>query len=95
MVGVPLEGDWIANRVRGAKIYSPNGNSLTIEDDNLGTEVGMVIHRDKLDQFLAKLAEDDGAEVRTGVTVTDLLWNGEDVGGVKIRDSKDKSNMIK
>jgi len=94
MVGVPLEGDWIANRVRGAKIYSPNGNSLTIEDDNLGTEVGMVIHRDKLDQFLAKLAEDDGAEVRTGVTVTDLLWNGEYVGGVKIRDSNGKESEI-
>ncbi len=86
MVGVEVEGDWVVNRVRGARIYSPNGTCLTVDDDNLGTEVGAVISRAGLDQHLADLAADAGAEVRTGTTVTELLRDGDAVTGVCIRN---------
>ncbi|HIH79043.1 MAG TPA: NAD(P)/FAD-dependent oxidoreductase, partial [Candidatus Poseidoniia archaeon] len=86
MIGVKVEGDWVTNRVRGARIYSPNGTCLTVDDDNLGTEVGAVISRAGLDQHLADLAADAGAEVRTGTTVTELLRDGDAVTGVCIRN---------
>ena len=94
MIGVVVEGDWVLNRVRGARIYSPNGTCLTIDDDNLGTEVGAVISRTGLDQHLAQLAADAGAEVRTGVTVTGLLRDGDAVTGVRLRNSDGSSEEL-
>ena len=95
MIGVEVEGDWVTNRVRGARIYSPNGTCLTVDDDNLGTEVGAVISRTGLDQHLAKLAADAGAEVRISTAVIGLLHNGDTVTGVCIRNPNGSSEELR
>ena len=64
---IPIDDYWISKKVKGAKIYSPNGSCLVVEDDNLGTEVGLVIDRVKFDQTVADLAVKAGAECRVGL----------------------------
>ena len=71
-VGLPLDGDWLTNRVKGAKIVSPNGTTLTIDDEDMGTEIGMVIERDRFDKALARMAVDEGADLRVKTRVTGI-----------------------
>lgn len=84
-VGIPLEDYWISNQVKGAKIVSPNGTTLTIDDDDFGTEIGMVIERDKFDHALARQAIGAGAQVRVKTRATRILYDGEGrVSGVEV-----------
>ncbi len=82
---IPLDDDWATNHVKGAKIYAPSGECLTVDDDNLGAEVGLVIERDRFDQALARLAMDAGAEYQLRATVTGLVINDGVVRGVRVR----------
>lgn len=83
-VDIPLDKEWITNRVKGAKIVSPNGTTLVIDDDDFGEEVGMVIERDKFDKTLARLAVEEGAEIRVKTRATELLYDEEGkIRGVK------------
>ncbi len=85
-VGIPMdEQDWITNRVKGAKIVSPDGTTLHIDDSDMGTEIGMVIERDKFDKALARMAVDVGAHIR--VKTRAVCINRDDEGrvcGVKV-----------
>ena len=40
---LPYNRKWIATEVKGAKIFSPNGTELTIEEASAGNEVGIVL----------------------------------------------------
>ena len=81
---IPIDDYWISKEVKGAKIYSPNGSRLVVEDDNLGTEVGLVIDRVKFDQTVADLAVKAGAECRVGVFVKSLIIENNTVKGVEV-----------
>lgn len=84
-VGIPLDGDWLTNRVKGAKIISPNGTTLTIDDEDMGTEIGMVIERDRFDKALARMAVDAGADLRVKTRVTRINHDDEgQVCGVRV-----------
>ncbi|RLF67629.1 MAG: NAD(P)/FAD-dependent oxidoreductase [Thermoplasmata archaeon] len=64
-LGIKPKSEWIANEVKGARIYAPSGDYITLEASMAGSEVGYVLHRDKFDQYLAKMAVDAGSELYT------------------------------
>ena len=45
---MPFDQKWVGREVKGAKIFSPNGTELTIEEAHAGNEVGIVLERDAL-----------------------------------------------
>jgi len=64
-LGIKPKSEWIANEVKGARIHAPSGDYITLEASMAGSEVGYVLHRDKFDQYLAKMAVDAGSELYT------------------------------
>ena len=60
---IPYESKWVAQEVKGAKIISPCGNVLKIDEKHAGNEVGIVLERDAFDKACAKLAAKAGAEI--------------------------------
>jgi len=60
-VAIPLNANFIQNRLRGARFYSPSGLSFTVERKE---DVACVIDRTKFDKFLAQQATRAGAEIK-------------------------------
>ena len=56
-VGIVLDRRWIAHEVEGAKIISPGGSTLHIDDRHAGDHVGTVIERDLFDKAVDRLAD--------------------------------------
>jgi digeranylgeranylglycerophospholipid reductase len=81
--GITPDEKWITHRVKGAKIVSPDGSKLHIDEKIAGKEVGMVIERDIFDKELAKDAAKAGAKIMVKTAATGLLWEGDKVAGVK------------
>ena len=81
-----LEGKrWIASKMDGAKIYSPDGTLVTLSKEMAGNETGYVVYRDIFDQELARRAVKAGAKILMRAEATDLLRNGEKITGLKVR----------
>src|SRR6266568_2643767 len=51
---LPFDRKWVGREVKGAKIFSPNGTELTIEEAHAGNEVGIVLERDAFDKAVVK-----------------------------------------
>jgi digeranylgeranylglycerophospholipid reductase len=81
--GITPDEKWITHRVKGAKIVSPDGSTLHIDEKIAGKEVGMVIERDIFDQEMAKEAAKAGAKIMIKTAATDLLWDDQKVAGIK------------
>jgi digeranylgeranylglycerophospholipid reductase len=46
-----LEGKrWIATKMEGARVFSPNGTKITLSAEYAGNETGYVVYRDIFDQ---------------------------------------------
>ena len=73
-VGIKPDGSWLVHRVKGAKIISPDGSTLCIDERIAGKEVGMVIERDLFDKELAKDAARAGADIMVKTSAIGLLW---------------------
>lgn len=84
-VGIQPSSKWIANEVKGAKITSPDGSSLYIDEKIAGREVGTVIERDIFDMELAKDAVKAGAETMLKTSVYGLIQENGKVIGVKAK----------
>lgn len=82
-IGMEIHENFIRNRVRGVKIYSPNTKIVfSIQGD------GVVLERERFGRFLIKSAVNSGAEVRTSTYATKPLVNGDSVIGVELFDLK-------
>jgi digeranylgeranylglycerophospholipid reductase len=81
--GITPSDKWITHRVKGAKIVSPDGSTLHIDEKYAGKEVGMVIERDIFDQELAKEAAKAGAKIMVKTSAVDLIKEDNKVCGVK------------
>ncbi len=81
-VGIKESESWLVHRVKGAKIVSPDGSILYIDEKIAGKEVGMVIERDVFDKELAKDAARAGADVMVKTTATGLLKENDKILGV-------------
>ncbi len=89
-----LEGKrWIASKMDGAKIYSPNGTLVTLSKEVAGNETGYVVYRDIFDQELARRAVKAGAKILMRAEVTDLLKDGGKISGVKVRQFNEEFNI--
>jgi len=73
---------WIANRMDGARIYSPDGTMVKLAADKAGNETGYVIYRDIFDQEIARSAVKAGAELRLNTETTGLLQKDGKIIGV-------------
>lgn len=81
-----LEGRrWIANKMDGARIYSPDGTMVKLSAEIAGNETGYVVYRDIFDQELARSAVKAGAEIMMKTEVTGLLKENEKITGVKVK----------
>ena len=79
-----LEGKrWIAGKMDGARIYSPDKTCVTLSADQAGNETGYVIYRDIFDQELARIAIKAGAEYMMNTKATGLIKEGDKIKGVK------------
>ncbi|GAG29917.1 unnamed protein product, partial [marine sediment metagenome] len=81
-----LEGKrWIAGKMDGARIYSPDRTCVTLSADQAGNETGYVVYRDIFDQELAKSAMKAGAKFMMNTQATGLLKEGDKIKGVKAK----------
>jgi len=84
-VGIEPSSKWIANEVDGARIISPNGTVLEVDESKAGNECGYVIHRDIFDMSLAQQAAAAGAEIMVKTSATGLIRDDGIIAGVRAR----------
>ncbi len=81
-----LEGKrWIATKMEGARIFSPNGTKITLSAEYAGNETGYVVYRDIFDQELARGAVQKGAEIMLNTCATSLLKKDGKIKGITAR----------
>ena len=80
-----LEGtDWIATKMDGAKIYSPNDTRVTLSKEMAGNETGYVVYRDRFDKELARQAGKAGADLLLKTEAISLLRKNDEISGIKV-----------
>jgi digeranylgeranylglycerophospholipid reductase len=78
-----LEGTrWIASKMDGAKIFSPDGTLVTLSKEIAGNETGYVVHRDIFDKELSRRASKAGADIMLNTQVTGLLKKNGKINGI-------------
>lgn len=78
-----LEGKrWIATKMEGARIISPNGTTITLSAEFAGNETGYVVYRDIFDQELARGAAQKGAEIMLDTNAVSLLKKEGKIKGI-------------
>jgi digeranylgeranylglycerophospholipid reductase len=81
-----LEGKrWIAAKMNGARIFSPNGTKVTLSAEYAGNETGYVVYRDIFDQELARGAAQKGAEIMLNTCAINLLKKDGKIKGITAR----------
>ncbi len=81
-----LEGTrWIAGRMDGAHIYSPDRTCVTLSAEQAGNETGYVIYRDIFDQELARQAIKAGAKFMMNTQATGLIKDKGKIKGVNAK----------
>lgn len=86
-----LEGKrWMAGRMDGARIYSPDKTCVTLAAEQAGNETGYVVYRDIFDQELARRAIKAGAEFMMNTKATGLIKDGDKIKGVKAEHFDEK-----
>ncbi|HKZ99581.1 MAG TPA: NAD(P)/FAD-dependent oxidoreductase [Thermoplasmata archaeon] len=90
---LPFDRKWVGREVKGAKIFSPNGTELTIEEKHAGNEVGIVLERDAFDKAVAKEAAKAGADIWVKTTATAILKDDGWVRGVRVKQLEEEFNV--
>lgn len=81
-----IEGKrWIASKMDGARIYSPNKTCVTIGAEMAGNETGYVLYRDIFDQELARLSIRAGAKYMMNTKAISLIKKGGKIKGIKAK----------
>ena len=71
---IKLDESWIRQRIKGARIFVPNGKHVLI------TGEGYAIDRAAFDQSIAKLAKEAGAEIRLETAVSGMEKREDEQG---------------
>lgn len=69
-IGVPTQGPYILNNVKGARFFSPSGFSFTIEKSK---PIACIVNRSLFDKFLAQKANEAGARINLDFKVQDII----------------------
>lgn len=72
---------WVAQKINGAKLYAPNGQSCIMNAGAIGD--GYILERRLFDAFICEEAVKIGADILTKANVHDLLIDGHKLLGVK------------
>ncbi len=84
--GIRPEKMFIANEVKGARIYGPSERKpIILQSEKAGNEVGYVLERDKFDKHLAALAAKEGASVWVKSPAMDVIRENGRIAGAKIK----------
>jgi digeranylgeranylglycerophospholipid reductase len=70
---------WIENNISDVMFHSPSGKRVELNFK----QVGYILNRKLFDYDLAQMAVKAGAELHTKTYVSDLLWDGDKISGVK------------
>ena len=84
-IGLQPSRRWIAHEVDGARIISPDGSFVSVDEAKAGDESGYIINRDAFDKELAMKAAKSGVDVMVKTYATALLKDGGKVAGARIR----------
>ena len=84
-IGLEPSKRWIAHEVDGARILSPSGKYVEVDEAKAGDESGYVINRDNFDKILAVKAAKAGADVMVKTYATGLLKKDGKVAGARIK----------
>lgn len=76
---------WIASKMDGARIYSPDKTCVTLSAELAGNETGYVIYRDIFDQELARQAAKAGTKIMINTQALKLLYKEKKIIGVKAK----------
>jgi len=81
-----LDGDrWIAGRMDGARIFSPDGTMVVLSAEMAGNETGYVVYRDIFDQELAKRAAQAGVKIMMNTQALGLIKEDGKIKGIKVK----------
>lgn len=80
---------WIDAEIKGSRVYSPDGTSITISENHEPDEVGFILDRKIFDRALAREAAQAGAEIFIKTSATGLLKRDGVPCGVHARSSGD------
>lgn len=83
-IGLEPSNRWIAHEVDGARIISPDGSCLEVDEKLAGNECGYVIERDIFDRELAKRAVSSGADLMVRTSATGLLFENGRASGANL-----------
>jgi len=83
----PLPKGIIENEYRGAIFYSPKGNKFEVEFDS---PVTCTVHREKLDNYIAKLAVQAGAKIQLRTRVESLVFKDTHIEAVQVKQSEER-----
>lgn len=76
---------WIANKMEGARIISPDGTMVKLSAEFAGNETGYVLYRDIFDQELARSAVKAGAKIMMKAEAVGLIKENGQIKGVKAK----------
>ncbi len=76
---------WIAGKMDGARIYSPDKTCVEIGSEQAGNETGYVIYRDIFDQELARSAIKAGATFMMNTRAEGLIKEGDKIKGIRAK----------
>lgn len=82
-LGIRLDDSFVQNKVRGGRIYSPDGKYLELSDNRFRA---IVVDRGNLDRYLAEMAVDAGVCLETGVRVDEVLFDNKSFHGLKTKE---------
>ncbi|MFQ5910268.1 MAG: NAD(P)/FAD-dependent oxidoreductase [Thermoplasmata archaeon] len=83
-MGLDPSSRWIAHEVDGARIISPDGSCLEVDESLAGNECGYIIERDLFDRALAKRAISAGANLTVRTSATSLLFDNGSIAGARL-----------
>ena len=84
-LGLKPPDDVIQNTVSGARIHAPSGHSILVER---GQREAFVIDRRRFDSWLAREASSKGAEIVTGIRVSEIGGQRENLRTVRTKDKE-------
>ena len=84
-IGIEPDPEWIAARIKGARLVSPGGHEMYINERMAGSKTGYNIERDLFDKSLARQAVEAGAVLRIKTSATGLIIEAGAVRGVVVK----------
>jgi digeranylgeranylglycerophospholipid reductase len=90
---VRLDPRWIAAEIKGSRIFSPDGSSFVLSEEQASDKVGFVLERKIFDRSLAMDAALAGAKVMVKTRALDLLRKDGIPYGVKAMRSGETLNI--